>query len=1669
VPEFINHSKVLPEIDWENPLTDGLVALFYFDGTNVIDVVTGAIAAGTPTKATDSQVGWIGAAVLPISDLDMQDMVVGDTLGIQAVGSIKSGLAYEYFIMQSFDGVEQVKLVSGYNSANLVPVIKGSRSGGAGDEAVQITETKYATLGASITRVADQYGAYPKYTSTTYYGGVKGISTRDTVRTNKNLNLEEVVVGNDMESVDFVAVWNHERTLSELDAIDINPFQLLATQSTVEKEYCLVGDGVGYLTIDDPMEVGSGDDFELSIVCTHELGYGRPIGMNGDAGGVALHNGGTYIWLYPSNTSLISESAKFNSSGLFTDFKEIKFKRDAGVLTCFLDEVSLVAPSPSLNTDSFTFNAFLRRSTGSHIGKIKSCRFLNKTSKQVQSWDFNQTRGGYTKDHYNGAIATLVGFPADSGCVRAWGVSDGLTTSIALNTHIRFPVVTIQAGSDFTIELNAKFYNLQRVALIGKTGVWDANCSITSVGKLQTQLVTSNVVTSTLLIPLGRFLNIQFQRIGTTLTTKVDGELYSTLEMDGVTPIVIDEWLAVGNANYEGDVTLKSARIFDTDTTNNRFYDCTKILGNSLIVPETINGFDGDLIGAPIDGVFVPEKNKTLISGSESTWDAVYDYSGYGEIVGYQTNGADTKAIWNFPAQTHAKWKFEFEIELVGIGTAYILGGASSWGQPDIIISRTEASINLSAGYIGINGSSVGLAALEDGVTRFVISLEQTDTEILWHVNGVSGWRVNTVNIVFPLYQDMFHVNTNYGNGYSVVYYMMRYWNNDGTEAELLLDMDFTTGDQGKIVEAIQGNHAIISNDSVVKWQPIVPVEVFTVGTGKDYTVLPNFWVARKTISGVKSRAVLYDMDLTTTTTMWGNEHTTEGFEIVAAKGLEPISGVPQVGIPNAKQYGYEINTYYRGVDVWLYARRKLRVDQCKLSVSYSGASTVNEWSITNSILSALSCAMDNTIININNSILLSEIAVGTSSSVVTANIDSCVIAHNSDVSAAHQSYYDNGTRINVSNSQVQSVNAFDSGKGIYIENNGGNEVGVDMSAWFTDAPKKDFTLTEAGQAATKSKGWNGSDIATWAYADLVAIIIEAISLSAEQSVYATRTDVQTVAAAIQDASSASAEQKQEAAPSNVNLLSSLFSLNTEQNQLALSAKIESLLDFFSLGAEQLQNATITSVDLIAKLQSATTEQQQMVTSVAIDLLAAIVNSNAEQKQIATSTTTELLAFLNSKVAQQEQYASNSVAGLLSDYLNQQVEQLQFATASDINSISIYQGQSAEQKQEISSSNIDFLSTLSSLSTEQDQNTTASGVDLFSTLNTQLSEQSQSASFSIVALDSMFFSESVEQYQYAKTSNIDSQSTLNSLSAEQGQNAKASSVDFISTLDSQVTEQPQLATSEAASLIMEFFNGTTEQGQYVSNASIEQVTNFVSQTSAQLSLATSVILEAMAAFITSNANQEQLSTSNSVDMHNSLITQKSLQEQITQNASIDLFVNTINEGSTQPAKAIVTDATLINELTGLNVEQLQSASISSVFTGALFNSSEISQPSFASNIVASLNGSMRSLSVEQFQHAVDSTLNFARGVNSLSTEQLSDSRLTEITSGFSAISEKVEQLVLAGNQIAVSIQQYDSLDTLQQALSESSDLYVIALPELEWGNVSAISISTIFGSEPYQN
>jgi|GEM_PF-5783321 len=384
-----------------------------------------------------------------------------------------------------------------------------------------------------------------------------------------------------------------------------------------------------------------------------------------------------------------------------------------------------------------------------------------------------------------------------------------------------------------------------------------------------------------------------------------------------------------------------------------------------------------------------------------------------------------------------------------------------------------------------------------------------------------------------------------------------------------------------------------------------------------------------------------------------------------------------------------------------------------------------------------------------------------------------------------------------------------------------------------------------------------------------------------------------------------------------------------------------------------------------------------------------------------------------------------AVVGVPIDLISNAVVQLAYASTSDISTIAA------------------AIHNTSSQNSEQEQLADNVGVDIIAQLFSNKSEQLQLASISGVEMLAQFVVQSVEQGHFTESTSVKVLAQLISQSAEQEQLASTGSVDSIAKLSSQSSEQLQLSSSASMALITEFLSVNSEQLSFSDNTSLDSINSLVNQNSEQLQLASTTDIEVLAKLLSQSVLQEQFSTS----------------------ASIDLFIDTQSLSSEQMSEASSVDITTGGAFNSLDSEQTSFSSLTNALVHALFNSADTIQESEVATVTISRNSETKSLSVEQLQFALSSTLSEIQLTQSLNSEQLSLAKLTEIESGFRAISEKAEQLSFAGISSVLEVSKFTSLHAFQQSFCTENALFIVAMPDLDWGNIASMSLSPTFGSE----
>lgn len=463
--EIIFPSEVLPEIDWENPLTDGLQHLWGIptgvtgsrindptptspDFDNFTDMIGGVDLHGFDFTADDEPLtGYVDGFPVSIFSGDIggetQTIVISanptlmnqgstGTITYLFVGFIDDVMKETYLMGQSTDEYLPMQYGNGiYISAGEV---YGFRSNNDITKNVKLPITAgYNVIAVTLSGSTVRLGVNGNSISGTcdptnfeYIFGLGIASKRYNVRSTGLKVLDGAVV--------YTAVINKLLTESELatltSELHANPYQLFKTQEDVQDEYALVFDGV-----DDHVSTYVWTPSTLAFSVEFEL----TVGSSG-ADGIAVaqsHSNGFYYrcdadknWLYYNGLSLgnvinegaLSANTRYHHKFNFYADGSLDFYLDGVEQTNYTHgagKVTLGTPTDILLINKNYYNT-----------DIGSCKFhyLRLTDvdpTRCHYWEFNQTQGDTVTDHINGAIATLVNFPADSGYVR--GVSGAIS------------------------------------------------------------------------------------------------------------------------------------------------------------------------------------------------------------------------------------------------------------------------------------------------------------------------------------------------------------------------------------------------------------------------------------------------------------------------------------------------------------------------------------------------------------------------------------------------------------------------------------------------------------------------------------------------------------------------------------------------------------------------------------------------------------------------------------------------------------------------------------------------------------------------------------------------------------------------------------------------------------------------------------------------------------------------------------------------------------------------------------------------------------------------------------------------------------------------------------------------------------------------------------------
>jgi hypothetical protein len=484
-----------------------------------------------------------------------------------------------------------------------------------------------------------------------------------------------------------------------------------------------------------------------------------------------------------------------------------------------------------------------------------------------------------------------------------------------------------------------------------------------------------------------------------------------------------------------------------SDPTNNRYWDFNQTHGNTVL--DHYIGAPATLINFPTDSQYIEEKGNT---------------------VGYQFNGSG--AYISIPTITlSGAFNIAFKGKFDELTDEALCGRAASDKGYIRVNSATQIRFSRTEDFSHVTASvpTIPLNTLaEFGVRR------EANNDVYWYFDGTETLLGN-LSGDFAI-TDLAH--RNYGNRFKGLFEWVKITDNN----VLVRNYNFTTGDKDQIIETVNNNHATINNSSTTKWQRHIDKQVYTIGSGKDYATASNY------------ESAVVNIDAHKVGTVYGNtgENTT-------------ISCVDQLGVFELKaSTGQEAD--FKGGGATIPAPFSLA----------GGTNIISGLNIRNIHNTGTSNALNNDLIegchidsagaaigigvHSTNKLLVKDTMVSNcargasaSSEALNAQLLNCVFVDNGDYNILRTPSV-NTTAKGATKADFFSTNTSNNNISSDATATGtGSQANVDFTGAFVDEASGDYRINQAwADTNLVGNGWNGSDIAGWAYYTEVATNITA-------------------------------------------------------------------------------------------------------------------------------------------------------------------------------------------------------------------------------------------------------------------------------------------------------------------------------------------------------------------------------------------------------------------------------------------------------------------------------------------------------------------------------------------------------------------------------------------------
>lgn len=641
-------------------------------------------------------------------------------------------------------------------------------------------------------------------------------------------------------------------------------------------------------------------------------------------------------------------------------------------------------------------------------------------------------------------------------------------------TNSTYVTVNYTPSGDFKCLIDFTYEDAGHQVLLGMTGydnVLRINDSTSILIKSQSN--SSNVTLTTPLVS-GQRYKWYFVRSGSTYDIKdVDGNSLLTSTANNTSTFTFNR---IGSFNIEGFFSGKlHAFGLDFDSTR-RLWQFNQTHGDTVDCLYT--GDKATLVGFPVDDGYV--KNSK------------------GDIEAYQL-GANTSLRPAVEHDLRAGFDFTFTCNVVKeipVGETRNISICGDW----------RCIVRLVRHWSGVSS-----LALEGAYVSGTGSLQLSDNSNPKYLNEKRTYRVKYINNTVEFYVDdletpaktLSNVTVAEGALYSVGSSNLKLFSlKDKLKGH---EWDFSTGDKDQIRDVLSTNHLRIENSPANKWQPIRDVKIYTIGSGtRDYPDIVSFGTAQQNASyypvllcyGVQEFTA--DFDHRTTFP--------HGLKIVGMAG--EFKGDTQDSsiavIKHADSYTGHLFDYRSGgkldfENIILDCGNKQPIISITQGVvaRFTKAAMIN---VPNEYgIGGITCLFKKSVLH---SVGQPFVSNGSSNSVTF--LDS-VVYGNTDLAtgllrsrSGGKFHADNTLFINQGTAPV----AIQSGSNNITNKEASTGIGKDanLPSYFVDVTNQNFSINKAGQTALKGKGWNGSDVAGWAYAQVAALITGTLTSGNSQS-----------------------------------------------------------------------------------------------------------------------------------------------------------------------------------------------------------------------------------------------------------------------------------------------------------------------------------------------------------------------------------------------------------------------------------------------------------------------------------------------------------------------------------------------------------------------------------------